>query len=573
MVGTGITRTVRALRLRPGARRGGEDLLELPIRSGPVNILRQVALRTANLGLTAAYGVYRADPALWRFTARHYHPGLERFARLNAWMICQHASLDVPAYQDHLARRGFEFRWWDLQAYAPTSKDDYVKAYSEEQRCWDGRIEMPGTVVDESSGSSGTPSNWMRSKLELDTVHKNVAGYVSMLFGTEDLFCINAFSMGAWATGTNTGQALAKIAMVKNTGPDLETILNTLRHFGPRHTYLITAYPPFLKHLVDRLEAAGDEFREFRLNGFVGGEAMTEGLRDYVERRFDRVYSGYGASDLTIGMGGETDLTVTLRKALERDRAFRERLLGPEEDRTPMIFQYNPLETYLEVDGSGDLIATINSASVMSPRLRYNIGDEARIVSFPEMVALAEDFPALTGRLKEAYRRQRMKLPFLLLFGRSDSTISYMGANIYPLDVQNGIYRDVETARLISSFQIELTPAADQEHEHRPTLHVQLRDPAVFPEAALDEDARRRTEKIIADGVVAHLAEVSRDFAQSLKEDPSTAEVSVRLHDHGTGPFAEGASKIKEVYLRTAAPAEDGRNGVAADDAGADRGA
>ena len=65
-------------------------------------------------------------------------------------------------------------------------------------------------MVDESSGSSGKPYNWMRSKRELRTVHKNMAGYVTMLFPSRQLFAINAFSMGAWATGTNTGIAMAR---------------------------------------------------------------------------------------------------------------------------------------------------------------------------------------------------------------------------------------------------------------------------------------------------------------------------------------------------------------------------
>ncbi len=33
-----------------------------------------------------------------------------------------------------------------------------------------------------------------------------------------------------------------------------------------------------------------------------------------------------------------------------------------------------------------------------------------------------------------------MRLPFLFLFGRRDSTVSYMGANIYPQDVEYGLY-------------------------------------------------------------------------------------------------------------------------------------
>ena len=527
-------------------------LRRLPIPRGPINLARQALLRTANLGLTAAYGTYRMHPAIWRFTARRYSPKLEPFARLNAWMICQQASLDVPAYQDYLARTGYTFTWWDLEAYTPTSKDDFVRKYSEEHRCWGGRIDRVGTVVDESSGSSGTPFNWMRSKRELDTVHKNVAGYVTMLFGDADLFCINAFSMGAWATGTNTGLAMAKVAMVKNTGPDLEKILDTMRHFGPHHTYLISAYPPFLKHLVDRMDSEPGVWDDYRLNGFVGGEAMTEGLRDYLEQRFDRVYSGYGASDLTIGMAGESDLSVVIRRALAHDLDFRAEVLGPEESRVPMVFQYNPLETYLETTADGELVATINSASVMSPRLRYNIGDEAKLIDFPTMVGLTRRHPELARECSRAFAGNGMKLPFVLLFGRADSTISYMGANIYPLDIENGLYRDNPRAHLIESFRIELRELAD--HEHRPALHIQLRETA----PALDDAERAELAETIRAGVLGHLASVSRDFAQSMKEDPTTAELEIEVHDFGTGPFAEASTKIKNVYLQTrpAAPTE-----------------
>lgn len=520
------------------------DLKRLPIPRGPVNLARQTLLRVANLGLTAAYGAYRLHPAIWRFTAKHYHPGLEPFAKLNAWMICQQASLDVPAYQDYLARTGFTFKWWDLEAYTPTSKDDFVRRYSEEHRCWDGRIERIGTVVDESSGSSGTPYNWMRSKKELDTVHKNVAGYVTMLFDHKDLFCINAFSMGAWATGTNTGLAMAKVAMVKNTGPDLEKILDTMAHFGPGHTYLISAYPPFLKHLVDRMDAEPGVWDDFRLAGFVGGEAMTEGLRDYLEKRFIRVYSGYGASDLTIGMAGESDLSVVIRRALAHDLDFRADVLGPEESRIPMVFQYNPLETYLETTADGELVATINSASVMSPRLRYNIGDEAALIDFPRMVELTRAHPELAAACSRAFADNGMKLPFVLLFGRADSTISYMGANIYPLDIENGLYRDNPQAHLIESFRIELREADN--HEQRPALHIQMREET--PEMSGAD--RRDLAQTIQRGVLGHLASVSRDFAQSMKEDPTTAELHIEIHDFATGPFAEATTKIKNVYVQ-----------------------
>ena len=250
-----------------------------------------------------------------------------RFARLHAWMTCQFAAFDVPAYGDFLHRGGWGIRWFGLAPTRPP-KRSYVTAYPEEQRCWHGQLEIEGSVVDESSGSSGRPFNWVRGRRELRSVHKNLAGYTTMVFPSRRRFVINAYSMGAWATGTNTGIAMARIAMVKNTGPDLAKIADTLRHFGPGFDYIVTAYPPFLKHLRDRLDAEGFPWQEYRISGLVGGEGMTEALRDYLEERFLKVRSGYGASDLTIGMAGETDLSVWLRRRLRTDPALRAALLG-----------------------------------------------------------------------------------------------------------------------------------------------------------------------------------------------------------------------------------------------------
>ncbi|MFT4219754.1 MAG: phenylacetate--CoA ligase family protein [Microbacterium sp.] len=511
--------------------------------TGPGSALRRTALRLAARTITNLYELYRMHPVVWRWTARHFHPGMARFAKLNAWMMCQLGNLDVPAYQRHLRAHGFRFRWFRLDSFPETDKHGYVTAYSEDERCWHGEIKTVGTVVDESSGSSGTPFNWMRGRDELRTIHSNVAGYVTLLFGSKRLFCINAFSMGAWATGTNTGHAMSKIAMVKNTGPDLDKIVDTIHHFGPRFVYLVSAYPPFLKHLRDRLDAESwFSWEKYQLNGFVGGEAMTEGLRDYLETRFGRVYSGYGASDLTIGMGGESDAAVWLRRSMYADDRVRQRLLGPDETRIPMVFQYNPLETYLEVNDVGELVVTLNSTAVMSPKLRYNIGDEARLLSLPEVVdALAFD-RELQHAFHRAFAVQRMRLPFLFLFGRKDSTISYMGANLYPIDIENGLYSDNPFASRIESFKLALLDTGD--HEQRPLVHVQLREDAALEQGERDELARAARA-----GIVAHLAAVSRDFAQSLDEDPTTGDIRVEVHGFGEGPFTGGESKIKNVYL------------------------
>ena len=502
---------------------------------------RQWTLRITSFALTWLYTLYRVHPAVWRLMARNYRPWMGRFARLHAWMTCQFAAIDVPAYGDFLRRRGWRFRWFDLESYPPTDKQNYVKAYPEEQRCWHGEIEVTGSVVDESSGSSGQPFNWIRSRRELRSVHKNLAGYATLVFPSKRRFVINAYSMGAWATGTNTGIAMSKIAMVKNTGPDLRKIADMLTYFGPGFDYIVTAYPPFLKHLRDMLDAEGFPWADYRINGLVGGEGMTEALRDYLEERFGKVRSGYGASDLTIGVAGETDFSVWVRRRLRTDTTLRAALLGDDEHRLPMIFQYNPLETYLETTAANEVLCTINSTAVLNPKVRYNIGDEGRIISFPEVLAAVTDATA-RAQARAAWSVDRMRLPLLFLFGRKDSTVSYMGANIYPQDVEYGLYQSNPLAHLLQGFCLELRERADL--ESRPVVNLQLREDVVLDPAERDELARR-----CRDGVLTHLAAVSRDFAESLAEDPSAGELRIEVHDFDTGPFAGSQSKIKNTYL------------------------
>ena len=326
--------------------------------------------------LSSAHFLSSVSPAGWRLVTRTYHPVLDRIAAEHARIACAFAALDVPAYR-HFVRQSATRPPKRLADFPETSKRGYVAAYDEADRCQEGELRLRGTVVDESSGSTGQPFNWARGARELRGIYRNTACYTRAVFRSDKLFVLNAYSMGAWATGTTTGAAMARIAMVKNTGPDLDKIVDTLEHFGPRFDYLVTAYPPFAKHLRDRLDAIGFPWGRYRISVFTGGEGMTEALRDYLEARFAKVRSGYGASDLTIGIGAETTFTVELRRRLRTDQDLRDALLGPGEQRLPMIFHYNPLETYLEVNERGELLCTVNSKHCLQPKLRYNIGDEA----------------------------------------------------------------------------------------------------------------------------------------------------------------------------------------------------
>ena len=508
-----------------------------PIWSRPPLLWVRLAYLTfLNSTFSGLYRFVRSHYRLWYWLSQRSSSRMEALGRLHAYLMCALAKKRVPAYARFLEDNGHVFRILELSAFPETSKDTYVSRFGFAERCWNGRIPLVGTAVDESAGSSGTPYNWLRSRTELGDVHLNTANWLRFTFPTERLLAINAFSMGAWATGTNMGIALSKVSMVKSTGPDLAKVVDTIELFGGDYDYLIAAYPPFLKHVVDALDERGFDWSSTRVYGAVGGEAMTEAMRDYLERRLVKVRSGYGASDIQIGIAGETDLSVWVRKQLVARPDVRAALLGDGEQRIPMVFQYNPLENYIEINGDGDAVVTLNNMSVLSPKLRYNVGDEGLTMKRLEVLRRLEALGVLDPR---APRPPSWAAPFFFLYGRRDGTVSYMGANIYPIDVEYGLYRDESLAAAIESFCLELVES--ESLESRPVVHVQLR-------AGARVDKNEATERLRR-GLVEYLASANRDFAESLREDPAAAELRLLLHDHGTGPFTGIPDKIKNTYV------------------------
>ncbi|HEV8682984.1 MAG TPA: phenylacetate--CoA ligase family protein [Actinomycetota bacterium] len=463
---------------------------------------------------------------------------LAAIGRWRAVRAADHAYRRVPAYRAFLdapPTTAFDTRRLRVPAMG---KDSYIRRYPLEERCVDGRLPAREVAIDESSGSTGTPYNWIRSLPERVTSHRFIGHFARYCFGEEPFITINAFSMGAWATGVNMGIALQRIGIVKNTGPDVDKILNTLEFLGPGHRFLICGYPPFMKFIIDTAKDRGFPLQEYRLMSLVGGEGMSEGLRDYVSSTFSPVYSGYGATDLEIGIAGETPLSVAIRRAARGDASLRRALFG-EDSRLPMVFQYNPLNHYIVVNEERELMFTISRLEVLSPRVMYNIHDEGGVATFRE----------IGGRFREAGRDLRdlvipsahpLELPFLWIYGRKDSTVSVMGANIYPEDVEQALYDEPELAAVTNSFCLSLHEGADG--GLRPCFSFELRaDNTPELQAAFEQ---RITERI---------RQMNLDFRQAMEEHPESARPVVQLFSLGTGPFSADATRIKQTRIITVA--------------------
>jgi phenylacetate-CoA ligase len=415
-------------------------------------------------------------------------------------------------------------------------KEQYIKPYPIEARCVGGKLPKTEALIDESSGSMGTPFNWIRGPKERRESHLFITYFANHCFGREPWITINAFSMGAWATGLNMGIALQKNGIVKNTGPDINKVLETLRFLGPDHKYLILGYPPFVKHLIDTAEAQGFPLQDYHLNALVGGEGMSEGLRDYLLTRFRKVFSGYGATDLEIGIAGETPLAVALRRLARDVPAVRKRIFGVD-SRLPMVFQYNPLMHCIEVNENRELIFTITRSSVLSPRIRYNIHDEGGVLRYDELEEALRELGYDIRQLNhQAGAGSDLRLPFMWIYGRRDYTVSVMGANIYPEDLEQCLYAEPELARITRSFCLSLLETNNA--EVRPCFYFEIT-------SAIDAQLTQR----FADAMLQRLLALNADYREAFHEYPDTVTPEVRLYTLGQGPFSADSSKIKQTRL------------------------
>ena len=480
----------------------------------------------------AVTGRLRAERAVWRAIRRV--PAYRAYLR----------SLEIDP--DRLPPAGI------VDALPETDKHSYIDPYPLAARCVDGQIRFKGVTIDESSGSSGTPYNWIRGQHERSVAHRNIAFFARYAFGEGDLVTLNAFSMGAWATGFNMSLGLTRHGLVKSIGPDIGKILSTLQFLGPGFRYLICGYPPFIKHLLDEGERQGFEWDRYRLCALVGGEGMAEELRDRLLERFEVVYSGYGATDLEIGMAGESPVSVALRRLARARHDIRKCLFG-NDPRLPMVFQYNPLIHYLEANRDGELLCTVSRLDLLSPRIRYNVHDAGGLLEFATARRILSNAgidirrlgaePEAAGPHGPLLWSDPLPLPFVYVYGRRDATISVMGANIYPEDLETIIYGDADLARSLQSFLLMVLH--DDTGTPRPGIALEL-----VAGAAVDEHWQ-------AD-VTARLREALRnmnlDYREALIEYPQAMEPIVSVHPLGAGPFAEDASRIKPRRIVSAAP-------------------
>ncbi len=469
-------------------------------------------------------------------------PGIEPLrwllGRARAWRTFHKAARRVPAYGEFLKEAGHGRSLARgvplaeaLSLIPEMDKATYIKRWSITERSVGGRLPRRGVVVDESSGSSGIPTSWVRGPDE------RLATRQLLQFGfwrtsrtlTKQPFILNCFSLGAWATGMNVSASLTDISMIKSIGPDPDKVIHTIEEFGPHYTYVITAYPPFLKALFDddRLD-----WSQYDIVTAFGGEGISENMRALITQHAYSAYGSYGASDLEINIAIETDFSIALRQAIAAKPRLAEMLTKKSEYGVlPMVFQFNPFDYLMETNKHGELLVTITRDTNINPRIRYNIHDRGHVLRMRELDGVLKEFG-----LMHLTKLRITDLPLLFLYGRSDMSVDFNGAVVAPDTVRDVLFGAPDLAEIVTNHR--LISYEDDAGNRQLHIAFQLTEGTVAPDEA--EVGRR---------VFAALRESNGDFSNAIRTAPDGTLPTFGLYQFREGPFAQDGQKLKNEYV------------------------
>lgn len=312
--------------------------------------------------------------------------------------------------------------------------------------------------------------------------------------------------------------------------PFKKTMLSIAKKLNKEKTQtIITGYPPFLKDLQDFVREKGHSLREFSVIGVVGGQAISEAMRDQLMKGgFNQIYSSYGASDLDINLGVEADDEIFIRKAIENNPGLARELYGTNKG-LPMVFHYDPMNYHVECDEEDNLIYTCTREDRSSPRIRYNLGDKGRVYASSDVHALLSKYGI--------FRKPRANLPLMFVWGR-DSTVVFNGANLAFTELERAIMdTDSQETILKKSFY-----TYEDSHGEHLEIWLELHEGIELPEQTVMDN--------YAHNLISELAILNQDFRYQLQSlDEGTSLPIVRFFKRHHSPISESGGHRKQVLI------------------------
>jgi phenylacetate-CoA ligase len=380
---------------------------------------------------------------------------------------------NVPAYKAFLAEHYINpatiQNEEDFQKLPAVTKENYISRYSMAELCRHGQLQECDMIA-VSSGSTGKPTFWPR----FFTDELQIAPRFEQIFSesfhanSRRTLAVVCFTLGTWVGGmytTNCCRYLSSKGYPITTitpGNNKEEIFRVIQEIGSAFEQVVLlGYPPFLKDVIDTGIARGISFEQYQIKLVMAGEVFSEEWRSLVGERvgsqnpcYDSA-SLYGTADAGI-LGNETPFSICIRRFLAENPDAAKALFG--ESRLPALLQYDPISRFFEVKDGALLFSGNNGI----PLLRYSILDNGGIITHNVMMKfLAEwGFNPITALQNPASSSHF--LPFVYVFGRSNFTVSYFGANIYPENVTVGLEQPLIKEWVTGKFVMQVKEDTDK---------------------------------------------------------------------------------------------------------------
>jgi phenylacetate-CoA ligase len=374
----------------------------------------------------------------------------------------------VPAYRTLLGEQGIDAASIktpaDFARLPLLDKNNYVKRFPLDDLVLGGNLTRCDFFA-VSSGSTGEPTFWPRAEADELPVAVRFEQVLHDAFRAHEkrTLAVICFALGTWVGGMFTTACMRHLSakgypiVTATPGNKIDEILRTVSRLAPQFEQtVLLGYPPFLKEVVDAGLRQNIEWPRFDVKLVMAGEVFSETWRDLVAERVGakdplRFSSSlYGTADAGV-LGQETPVSVAVRRFLaDRPEAARQ-LFG--ETRLPTLCQYDPTARYFEsLDGS-----LCFSGWNGVPLVRYHIADRGGIMPFDEMMQTlkplgADPIAAVRNSGGPEPRRQ----PFVWVFGRTDFTVSFFGANVFPETISLGLEQTEVRAHVTGKFVMEV---------------------------------------------------------------------------------------------------------------------
>lgn len=385
----------------------------------------------------------------------------------------------VPAYRDFLNRQHLNHRdiltISDFKERVPViDKNNYLRQYPLKDLCWGGEFSDKRWVLSVTSGSTGEPFYFPRTELQDEYYALTAELYMRENFQIQNksTLYIDAFAMGAWIGGIFTYEAISRVAArgyklsIITPGVNKAEVINNVRKLAPEFDQVIIGcYPPIMKDIIDLGRAEGLDWSSYNVKIIFSAEGFSERFRDYIIDKaaltnpFVDSLNHYGTVDLGT-MSHETPTTIMIRRQAVNNQSLFNTIFG-EVNKQPTFTQYIPEMFYFESINKSVLCSSYSGL----PLVRYDLHDNGGVITLRQVEkAYTDNGMILDTELDRAgLKHMAWQLPFVYLYERSDFSVTFLGAQIYPEEVRQALLEDPVENLVSGRFVMEVIQAKNME--------------------------------------------------------------------------------------------------------------